>query len=145
MEKQQVQMTRLHFVDEIPEEVERLFRKSASSLSHYMGEPLIELTNLLEQRNYIVFLEKLQQFRERLARADLLLEDCKGIVRNYINITTQPQQPQQPQQSRQPQPAHTHPPEADVDFTEMINNMQAQAKKAQDLKTKLENPNVQEG
>ncbi len=136
MEKQQVQMTRLHFVDEIPEEVERLFRKSASSLSHYMGEPLIELTNLLEQRNYIVFLERLQQFRERLARADLLLEDCNGIVRNYINITTQPQQPE---------PAHTHPPEADVDFTEMINNMQAQAKKAQDLKTKLENPNAQEG
>ena len=144
MEKQQVQLTRMHFVDEIPEEVERLFRKSASLFSHSMGEPLIELTNLLEQKNYIVFLEKLIDFREQLGRADLLLEDCHGIIKSYISITTQ--QGQEPGQQKQP-PLPQNLPSQDVDLESLFGNMQAQAEKLQGLKESLEKSkkNVQEG
>ena len=60
MEKQRVQLNRMVFVDEIPEEVERIFRKSATLLSS-MDEPLIELTNLLEQKNHNLFLQKLKE------------------------------------------------------------------------------------
>ena len=139
MEKQQVQLTRMHFVDEIPEEVERLFRKSASSFSHSMGEPLIELTNLLEQKNYIVFLEKLVQFREQLGRADMLLEDCNGIIKSYINITTQEKTEHNTESS--PQPHHM----PDIDLQSLLGNMQEQAEKLQDLQKNLEKDNVQEG
>ena len=139
MEKQQVQLTRMHFVDEIPEEVERLFRKSAISFSHCMEEPLIELTNLIEQKNYVVFLDKLNSFREKLARADMLLEDCNGIIRNYIAITTQPQADEQ-----------SHPEKANqgsdnVDIEALMQNMQEQAKKAQELQKQMGTNNVQEG
>ena len=133
MERQQVQLTRMHFVDEIPEEVERLFRKSATSFSHAIGDPLIELTNLLEQRNYIVFLEKLFEFREQLARADLLLEDCNGIIKSYISLTTQDSEQTQPDMSQ------------NIDFESLMGNMQEQSKKVKDLQEKLRNSNVQEG
>ena len=138
MEKQQVQLTRMHFVDEIPEEVERLFRKSASSFSHSMGEPLIELTNLLEQKNYTVFLEKLYQFREQLGRADMLLEDCTGIVRSFISITTQPQQAESKQDAG-------HHIDNNIDIESLMQNMQDQAQKAQELQKKMGIDNVQEG
>mgnify|MGYP003141635868 CR=1 FL=1 len=138
-EQQQVELTRVHFVDEIPEEVERLFRKSASSFSYSMGEPLIELTNLLEQKNYIVFLEKLYNFREQLGRADMLLQDCDGIVRSYISLTTQ----EKTENTSQSSP-HSHPT-PDIDFESLLGNMQEQAQKLQGLKEKMENKNVQEG
>ena len=132
MEKQQqVQLSRTVFVEEIPEEVERIFRRSASSFSHTVGEPLIELTNLLEQKNYTVFLEKLQEFRESLGRADMLLEDCNGIVRSYVSIVSQPAQPQQPQHS------HGQP-----DLEKMLGNMENTLKNANNLKDRLGEDNV---
>jgi hypothetical protein len=138
MEKQQVQLTRMHFVDEIPEEVERLFRKSASSFSHSLGEPLIELTNLLEQKNYIVFLEKLYDFREQLGRADMLLEDCTGIIKSFISITTQSQEANHKQDAQ-------HNSADNIDIEALMQSMKEQAQKAQDLQKNLEKNNVQEG
>ena len=129
MEKQQVQLTRMVFVDEIPEEVERLFRKSASSFSHSISEPLIELTNLLEQKNYTLFLEKLKEFREGLAKADLLLEDCDGIVKSYVSLTTQNNKEQRELVDHGPQLAESDG--QDIDIQALVKNMQAQAENMQ--------------
>ena len=98
----------------------------------------------LEQKNYIVFLEKLIDFREQLGRADLLLEDCHGIIKSYISITTQ--QGQEPGQQKQP-PLPQNLPSQDVDLESLFGNMQAQAEKLQGLKESLEKSkkNVQEG
>jgi hypothetical protein len=115
-----------------------LFRKSASSLAHSFGDPLIELTTLLEQKNYVVFLEKLHQFRESLGRADMLLQDCDGIIRNYINITTQPQAEQQSHDTQ----GHGKPnPELEA----ILSSLQNKAEEAQTMREKMENKNVQEG
>lgn len=130
MEKQQVQLTRTVFVDEIPEEVERIFRRSASSFSHSIGEPLIELTNLLEQKNYTVFLEKLREFREGLGRADMLLEDCNGIVRSYVSITSQPENQHQQEQGHHPNPQQQ-------DLEKLLGNMGNALGKAEELQSKL--------
>lgn len=129
MEKQQVQLTRMVFVEEIPEEVERLFRKSASSFSHSISEPLIELTSLLEQKNYTLFLEKLKEFREDLAKADLLLEDCNGIVKSYVSLTTQDSKAQHEANNHNPELTATG--DQDVDVQALIKNMQAQAENLQ--------------
>ena len=138
MYNQQIQLNRVFFVEEIPEEIERLFRKSASSLSHSFGEPLMELTTLLEQKNYVVFLEKLHQFRESLGRADMILQDCDGIVRNYINITTQPQADQQSHDNQE----HGKPnPELEA----ILSSLQSKADEAQAMRQNLEKNNVQEG
>ena len=138
MQNQQIQLNRVFFVEEIPEEIERLFRKSASSLAHSSSEPLMELTSLLEQKNYVVFLEKLHQFRESLGRADMLLQDCDGIVRNYINITTQPQIEQQSHDAL----GHGKPnPELEA----ILSGLQSKAEEAQAMREKMENKNVQEG
>ena len=144
MEKQQVQLNRMVFVDEIPEEVERIFRKSASSFSHSMGDPLIELTNLLEQKNYTVFLEKLSDFRTQLGVADMLLEDCNGIVKSYIAITTQDETGQATQNKNPTN--HSKPLGSDIDIDALMQNMQEQAKKAQALQDSLiRGQDVQEG
>jgi hypothetical protein len=138
MYNQQIQLNRVFFVEEVPEEIERLFRKSASSLAHSFGDPLIELTTLLEQKNYVVFLEKLHQFRESLGRADMLLQDCDGIIRNYINITTQPQAEQQSHDTQ----GHGKPnPELEA----ILSSLQNKAEEAQTMREKMENKNVQEG
>jgi hypothetical protein len=137
MEKQQVQLNRMVFVDEIPEEVERIFRKSATLLSS-MDEPLMELTNLLEQKNHNLFLHKLKEFREQLARADLLFEDCNGITKSYVQISNQ-EHTDHPNQHQQ---AHNHQTPMgmdgqDVDIQELIKSMQEQTQRAQDLKNSL--------
>jgi len=137
MESQQVQLTRIHYVDEIPEEVERLFRKSATSFSHAIGDPLIELTNLLEQKNYVVFLEKLHVFREQLGRADMLLQDCDGIIKSYVSLVTQDDNQQQEKQQS--------PSAPNMDFESLLGNMKDQAEKLQNLQNNLEKNNVQEG
>ena len=133
MERQQVQLTRMVFVDEIPDEVERIFRKSASSFSFVIGDPLIELTNLLDQKNYTLFLEKLQDFREELAKADLLLEDCNGIVKSYLSIKSKDQHVDQHTPVANPQ---------HVDMESLLQNIKEQASKAEELKKRLGEDNV---
>lgn len=139
MEKQRVQLNRMVFVDEIPEEVERIFRKSATLLSS-MDEPLIELTNLLEQKNHNLFLQKLKEFREQLARADLMFEDCNGITKSYVDISTQEQTDHPPYQ--QEDHSHQQAPSAgmgnqEIDIQELMKNMEQQAQRAKDLQKSL--------
>lgn len=131
MEKQQVQLTRMVFAEEIPEEVERIFHRSAKSFAHSMGEPIVELSNLLAQKNYIVFLEKLQEFREDLGRADMLLEDCNGIVRSYISMVNNSGQQEPVQQNTQQE-----------DLEKILGDMNNTLNKAEELKSKLGGDNV---
>ena len=134
MEKQQVQLSRMVFVDEIPDEVERIFRRSASSLAHTLGDPLLELNELLEKKNYTVFLEKLREFREELARADMLLEDCDGITRSYVSIVSgagHDQEAKQDTANFQQQ-----------DLEKILGNMGETLNKAEELKKRLGEDNV---
>ena len=141
MEKQQVQLTRMIFADEIPQEVERLFRRVAVTLSHETEEPLIELTNLLEQQNYTAFLQKSSEFKDELVKALMLLQDCSGILTNFIHIKTQPEQ-----QHQQHQHDHHHDHEKQqAELKALMESMGTHAQKTQSLKSNLESMDVQEG
>ena len=140
MEKQQVQLNRMVYIEEIPEEIERIFRRSMVMLTDVAGDPTIELLNILESKNYTLFIDKVHSLREYLSQIDSKLQDCYGISSSYVQLITNKH----------------HTPEANSNTATdnrmeneelqlILENMQEQFKKAEDLREKLGNNDVQEG
>ena len=145
MSKQQVQLTRMVFADEIPSEVKRLLDLSLVSFSDNVKKYSEELTQLLEDENYLAFLERLLEFRMELMKADSLLEDCNGITKSYISILLDLEEEKNTKAANSH--SHTHPhehphPHEHSEEAALLENMKEQLSKAEQLKESLENFDV---
>jgi len=125
--KQQVQITRTIFVEEVPSELKRLLSLSLSSFSMNVSKYSEDLEKLLAEENYSMFIEKLLEFRMNLMKADSVLEDCNIISKNYLSMMLGTEQ-----QSKQTEP----------DFHSMLDTMNEQVEKTQDIKRRLEDGDV---
>ena len=125
--KQQVQITRTIFVEEVPSELKRLLSLSLSSFSTNVSKYSEDLEKLLAEENYSMFIEKLLEFRMNLMKADSVLEDCNIISKNYLSMMLGTEQ-----QSKQTEP----------DFHSMLDTMNEQVEKTQDIKRRLEDGDV---
>jgi len=76
-------------IDDLQDEVNRLFSNAISDLNNVLpvgGKPVAKLgTDGLEKIDFI---------RQRLARVDTMLGDVQNIVEGYVRFKTQPPSPQ---------------------------------------------------
>lgn len=97
-----VQFTRTVALEDVPAEVSKMLKESGEVFKKStVGTFSLLEQELTENKNYTLFLERLETLRVELAKADSVLEDCRNIVAGYVQILTAPEEPQpeKPQRS----------------------------------------------
>ena len=78
-------------LDDLQEEVNRLFSNSISELSNVLPVGDTSVLKLGTDG-----LEKVDSIRQRLAKIDIMLSDVQNIVQGYVRFRTQPEEPRVP-------------------------------------------------
>tara|TARA_R100000008_G_C3481497_1_gene114090 strand:+ start:171 stop:578 length:408 start_codon:yes stop_codon:yes gene_type:complete len=135
MEKQQqVQLTRMVFMDDIPQEVGVLLSRFEKLLPHVSQNVAVDLNQYLEEKNYIGLLDSIADIRKQLFYMDNLLQDCDGVVKSYVQLLLS-------ESDLTEQPTNT----PDEGQQALLDGMHETLKNAQQIQDRLGNNNVQEG
>ena len=135
MEKQQqVQLTRMVFMDDIPQEVSVLLSRFDKLLPHVNQNEAVDRNQYLEEKNYIGLLDSIADIRRQLFYMDNLLQDCDGVVKSYVQLLLS-----------EADSADTQTPPPDEDQQALLNGMNETLKNAQEMQSRLGGLDVQEG
>ena len=112
-----VQITRTISFDEVPGHVSDMMIESKEIFDSALENNFHELEILIGQKNFTTFLENLETFRVELAKADMILEDCRNIVSGYADLILNPeaQQQQGPPQQDHPYAQKANMPNIDME------------------------------
>ena len=95
-------------LEDLEEEVDRLFTNAVAHLTALPRDPIKLGTEGLE---------KVDSFRQKLAKVDIMLSDVQNILQGYVRFKTQPQDPEYSQDA-----IEQHYPS---DLTEKIDKLKA--------------------
>ena len=132
--QQQVQLTRMVFMDDIPQEVMVLLSRFEKLLPHVDQNVAAKMNQYLEDKNYIGLLDSIADIRKQLFYMDNLLQDCDGVVKSYVQLLLSSDDPTG-------QESHT----LDENQQNLLNGMSETLKNAQGIQSRLEGLDVQEG
>jgi len=111
-----VQITRTVSFDKIPNHIAEMLAESQAIFNRNVDNSFRTLEESVSEKNFISFLENLETFRMELAKADMILEDCRNIMTGYADLIINPDS-----QSEQNQ-AQKQPPGQNVDMGELLSN-----------------------
>ena len=125
-----VQITRTVSFDKIPSYIAEMLAESQAIFNRNIDSSFRTLEESVNEKNFISFLENLETFRMELAKADMILEDCRNIMTGYADLIINPDdQPEQSQTQKQPV-------DPNVDMGELLSNWKEMGNHIENLKEK---------